>query len=768
MAAGRVDPIGVDAPGVAAPVGRDLAQTLVFAGTLLLAAFLLFVLQPIFTKRVLPVLGGTPAVWSVATVVFQGLLLAGYAYAHAMTRWLSLRASVVVHGLVLLAGSAFLPIAVSTEAGAAQGGDEASWLVGLFLASVGAPFFALSASAPLLQAWYARSGNARAQDPYFLYRASNLGSFAALIAYPLAIEPVFGLAEQTRLWSAGYALAASAVAACALTVLGGAGRRGPVAVTRETAGAVPSLARRLAWVGLSAVPSGLLVAVTAHITTDVAAIPLMWVLPLALYLLTFVITFRPLATWPERPLAAMQVAGTAIVLGAAIIGRLPFAADLPLSLGLCFVAGLVAHRAVYRLRPAPSRLTEFYLCTSLGGMLGGLFAALIAPRLFSTVAEYPILLVAALACRPGALVAPRLAGAMALRRLSVLLAGVLAGAIGLALLARFVPETAPSVAAATMMTILLLSWRAPRAAFGRAALFCALVLAMPLLSAQDLENRRSFFGVHRIETDPQGRFRLLAHGTTLHGAMRIREDDGRPALGRPEPTTYYATGQAIADVLEVARNAYGPLPRVSVVGLGAGSLACQARAGEAWTFYEIDPEVVRIASDPTRFRFLSACAPTARIVQGDARLTLARATEPTRVLIVDAFSSDAIPMHLLTGEALALYRDRLDAQGVLALHVSNQHFDLRPALARAAAEQGLTLLQRIDAIDAIDEPIERRYRMRAMVVIATRDPAITREAERLGWTRVAPDMTRRPWTDDYANVLEAFLDLMRLRLGAGH
>lgn len=757
MTASKAEPIGVDPAGRTAAIGRDLVQTLVFAGTLLLAAFLLFVLQPIFTKRVLPVLGGTPAVWSVATVVFQGLLLAGYAYAHATTRWLSLRASVALHGLVLLAGAAFLPITVSLDA-AAQGGDEAVWLVGLFLASIGAPFFALSASAPLLQAWFARSGNDRAQDPYFLYRASNLGSFSALIAYPLAIEPILGLAEQTRLWSAGYALAAAAVAACALTVVGRGGAHGIVAPARTTgtAHAAPSLARRGAWIGLSAVPSGLLVAVTAHITTDVAAIPLMWVLPLALYLLTFVIAFRPLASWPDRPLAAAQAWGTAIALGAAVVGRLPFAVDLPLSLGLCFVAGLVAHRAVFCLRPEPGRLTEFYLCTSLGGMLGGLFAALVAPRLFATIAEYPILLVAALACRPGVFVRVRPVGIVAMRRL----VGTLAGLVGLAILVRYAPDAAPRAAAGAMMTVLLLNWRAPQAAFGFAALFCGLVLAMPHLTIQDIESRRSFFGVHRIETDPQGRFRLLSHGTTLHGAMRIREDDGSPVVEPPEPTTYYATGNAIADVLEVARRAYGPVPRVSVVGLGAGSLACQARAGEAWTFYEIDPVVVTIAHDPSLFRFLSACAPSARIVQGDARLTLARATEPTRVLIVDAFSSDAIPMHLLTGEALALYRDRLDAQGVLALHISNQHFDLRPALARAAAEQGLALLQRIDPIV---EPIERRFRAPAMVVIATRDAAIRREAARLGWTPVVPDMTRRPWTDDYANVLEAFIDMMRPR-----
>ncbi len=736
-----------------AGLDRGRLRVALFSGTLMLAAFLLFSLQPIFTKRILPVLGGTPAVWSVAMVFFQALLLAGYAYAHALTRWLPFRIAATVHGLVLLAGAAFLPIGIAAGYGTVATGDEALWLVGLFLASVGAPFFALAASAPLLQAWFARSNDPAAGDPYFLYRASNLGSFAALLAYPLVVEPMLGLAEQTGLWSVGYGLGACALAACALTVMRGA--PGPVRAPQAAAEPVRP-GRRLAWIGLSAVPSGLLVAVTAHITTDVAAIPLMWVIPLALYLLTFVITFRPLATWPERPLAVVLTAGVAVVLGVAVIGRLPFLVDLPLSLGLGFVASLVAHRAVYLLRPAPHRLTEFYLFTSLGGMLGGLFAALIAPRLFPTVAEYPLLLVAALACRPGTF-----AGLPAMRDPRRWLRPALLGAalLGAVLAAGWlVPDLAPLLAMIGLMAALLLNWRVPQRVVGFAAPLCAVGFAIPHLVARDYESRRSFFGVHRIETDASGRFRLLSHGTTLHGAIRIREDDGRPALGRPESTTYYAAGNAIADVLAVGRAAHGPLPAVAVIGLGAGSLACQSEPGEAWTFHEIDPVVIRLATDPARFRFLSECTPAARIVQGDARLTLARETDPVRVLIVDAFSSDAIPMHLLTGEALALYRSRLDAKGVLALHISNRHFDLRPALARAAAEQSLTLLQRLDAVD---EPLDARFRTRALVVIATDDPAIEREAVRLGWTPFAPDMTRRPWTDDYANVLEAFFDKLR-------
>lgn len=727
--------------------------------TLFVAAFLLFGLQPMFTKRVLPVLGGTPAVWSVAMVVFQALLLAGYAYAHALTRWLPLRAAMATHALVLLVGFVSLPIAVASGFEAPPADAEAVWLVGLFLASIGLPFFALSASAPLLQAWFARSGAEGARDPYFLYRASNIGSFSALLAYPLLIEPLLGLDAQAQGWSLGYGLLACAVLVCAVAVRDG---RAALPASPVDAGSVPGAARRLAWIGLSAVPSGLLVAATAHISTDVAAIPLMWVVPLALYLLSFVFAFRPGGAWPGRRLALLQLLGTAAALMALLFAPAPIWFDLPVTLGLLMVTLLIAHRTLFGLRPAAARLTDFYLCTSFGGMLGGLFAALVAPRIFAGIYEYPILLVAALACRPGLL-------AGGLRALAVEARRALAIGAATGLGAWLVWATQPGSLWTGALTLplcvaLLLSSRAPIRALALGTMLGLACLLLPVLVQRDGESHRSFFGVHRVQSTADGRFRLLYHGTTLHGAMRIRDDAGAPVAGPPEPTTYYAEGGPMADILDVARRAHGPSPTVSVVGLGAGSLACHARAGESWTFFEIDPSVIRIASDPAKFRFLSECAPGATIVQGDARLTLAARRRAARILIVDAFSSDAIPMHLLTREALDIDLAHLDETGVLALHISNRHFELRHVLARLAAERGLALLHREEPER---EPFAKRFRTRSDVVVLTRDPAIAREAAALGWTRIAPDMSRVPWSDDYANAIEAMIDRVRLPADAG-
>ncbi|WP_422231560.1 spermidine synthase [Methylorubrum rhodinum] len=727
-----------------------------YTGTLLLAALLLFGIQPMFTKRVLPILGGSPAVWSVAMVVFQGLLLAGYAYAHVLTCWLNARAAFATHVLVLLAGFVFLPVSIAAGFGAPPAEAEVPWLIGLFLASIGLPFFALSASAPLLQAWFSRSGDARSADPYFLYRASNAGSFAALIAYPLLVEPWLGLDAQGWLWSAGYALLTCAVVACGIRL---DNRPAAQAVVTGVESVLVGPRRRLAWIGLSAVPSGLLVAATAHISTDVAAIPLIWVVPLALYLVSFILAFRPTRDGRSalaHILGSLQVAGAGFVF-VGIFLKAPFVLDLAVTLGLLLVNAVIAHRAVYALRPPAARLTEFYLCTSLGGMLGGVFVALIAPRIFSGLYEYPLLVACALACRPG------LAAGGPARLVAGLRGGLLlmVGAVGLAGLAAAMQGLAIGLAVLLIgLTLgLVASWRAPaRAAFlgAGAGLTCIL---LQVVTTGEGGQHRSFFGLHRIQDSPDGRFRLLSHGTTIHGAMRLRANDGTPFTGPPEPATYYIPGGPLADVFTVSRRASGSIPAVSVVGLGAGSLACYAKPGEAWTFYEIDPAVIRIARDPRLFRFLSDCAPDARIVQGDARLTLAHDGEKVRVLVIDAFSSDAIPMHLLTAEALDVDLARLDVQGVLALHISNRHFELRHVLARLAAERGLSLLHRADPET---EPVERRWRAPSRVALLSRDPAVIREAQALGWHGVTPDLSRRPWTDDYANVLEAMHDRWRI------
>lgn len=750
-------------PDLAARLTSGAGLVALYSGTLLVAAFLLFSVQPMFTKRVLPLLGGTPAVWSIAMVVFQALLLAGYAYAHALTRWLPIRAAVGVHGFVLLGGFVALPIAIASSFGTPPAETEALWLIGLFLASVGLPFFAVSASAPLLQAWFACSGAAGSEDPYFLYRASNSGSFAALIAYPLLIEPLVGLDAQSRLWSMGYGVLTCLIMACAASLPTRSSRSMAIVLPEADPKRISATGRqRLAWIFLSAVPSGLLVAATAHISTDVASIPLLWVLPLALYLLSFIAAFHPSKAWPTSTLGLLQAVGTGFALLWTAINTLPLPVDLAVTLGLLTVNALVAHRSAYELRPETARLTEFYLCTSLGGVIGGAFAALVAPRIFSGIYEYPLLLAAALFCRPGVFDAGIAGFVREGRRVLSSLAGIVLAALS----AAYVVDGPVWIGglAASLALVFAFNWRSSRCvALLGVAVAIACVFAPGTVKRPE-ESVRSFFGLHRVVTSVDGQFRMLLHGTTLHGAMRLTEADGTPVTGRPEPTTYYASGQALAEVLDIARKAGGPLPSVAVVGLGTGSLACHAKPSETWTYYEIDPAVVRIATDPARFRFLSECAPHARIVQGDARLTLTREKAAARVLVLDAFSSDAIPMHLLTREALAIDLDHLDAKGVLALHITNRHFELRHVLARLAAERGFTLLHRAEKRDA---SFANTFRAASRVAMLTRDPAVEHAARERGWVAVEPDLSRRPWSDDYANALEAMVDRWREPRGDG-
>ncbi|MBX9873450.1 MAG: hypothetical protein K2X84_01245, partial [Beijerinckiaceae bacterium] len=543
---------------------RMTATVPIYTVTLFLSAFLLFGIQPMFAKMVLPKLGGSPGVWSVAMVFFQTVLLAGYGYAHWLVSRFTVRRAALVHialmVAVLLVG---LPIGIAAGFERPPQEGETLWLIALFAASVGLPFFAVAANGPLLQAWFARSGHPRAADPYFLYAASNIGSFLALIAYPFLVEPVLTLSLQSHAWSWGFGLLLAAIAACAGLAIGG-GENG-VAATRELAAPAAVTGRqKLGWVALAFVPSGLLVAVTAHLSTDVASVPLLWVVPLALFLLTFVIVFQ------RRPvlrhgwmLTAQLVFVAALTLKMLFQPGIGWGGELALHLGLFFTTAMVAHGELARRRPDAANLTGFYLWMSLGGVLGGLFCGLLAPLLFNSVVEYPILIIAGVLCRP----------AFTGIRIS---RPVRAGLVGLAFIGLF---------------------------------------AIIVTEQQRSDSVRSFFGVNRITESPDGRFRILVHGSTVHGAQRLRNDDDSLVTGRPEALSYYFTGGGIADGIDAVRRARGgTLQAVAAIGLGTGSLACQTRPGENWTFFEIDPQVARMATDPARFSFMSHCAPGARIV----------------------------------------------------------------------------------------------------------------------------------------------------------
>ncbi len=709
-----------------------------FSISIFLSAFLLFLVQPMFAKMVLPLLGGSPAVWTTCMLFFQAALFAGYAYAHGAIRFLGVRRQAVLH-IVLAALPIFL-LPVGIAAGTRPPADTpVTWLMGLMATSVGAPFFVLATTAPLLQRWFSSTEHRSAADPYFLYAASNAGSLAALLLYPVAIEPFLSLRTQRYAWGVGYALTTILLLACAIRVSRSAQS------TRGNAVDLPevrlSVTDRLRWTALAFVPSGLMLAVTSHISTDVAAVPLLWIVPLALYLSTFIVAFSKRA---ERivGLARRIFPIILLVLVLFLVGQVGAVLwfIIPVHLSSFWLLALLCHWRLASERPPPSHLTEFYLWLAVGGMLGGLFN-LAAQRLFVSVAEYPILIAAGcfllasysdlrdVVRRPRALIRPLSAGLIA----AVILV------VGL----RFRMEPGAMLPLLGLPAFVCFSMSKEPARF---AIAITLLLAAGLVTTNRawgdiLYAERTFFGVYRITADAGTRFVSLFHGTTVHGRQALHG-----TKNNPQPLTYYHRGSPIADVF--TRPDPGPIASVGVVGLGVGSLAAYAQAGQRWTFYEIDPAVERIARDHRYFTFLRACGDTCKVVLGDGRLTIAATAETHDVLILDAFSSDAIPVHLLTTEAIQTYLRRLREAGVLVFHVSNRHFDLQPVLGRLAADQQLLAVARFDHSDRQSEAGRN----------ASRWVALSRNAESLksltaarGWVRVGAG-TERPWTDDFTNV----------------
>jgi spermidine synthase len=718
--------------------------TAVFAGTLFLSAALLFCVQPMVARLLLPLLGGAPAVWNACMVFFQALLLAGYLYAHASLRWLGERRQPLLHLILLLAPLPFLPLTVDAGGVRAWAGDPnpIAPLLGVLLVSVGVPFFVLSASAPLLQRWFFALGAPRARDPYFLYAASNAGSMLALLAYPVVLEPLVGLHRQTELWALGYVAFVVAMGGVALFT---AARAVPATSFAEPA---PPLAwrRRVRWLALAFVPSSLLLGVTTHVSTDVAAMPLFWVVPLAVYLGTFILVF---ATRPPVSHALMVrllpflVTVTAVVLVSDIAD--PLWAMVGIHLGTFACAAMVCHGELARDRPHPAHLTEFYLWLALGGVLGGLFNSLVAPVVFAGVAEYPLALVLAALCRPGerarALLVPLVLG---VATVAVVLAAKVAG---------LPPRLGPLLFALPLFANYVLGARRPvRFALGLGAILLAATLH-PGRLGETLVQTRNFFGVLRVTRDPGGEFVQIVHGRTVHGRQSTR------AGARRVPLAYYHPTGPAGDVFAVAAERM-PEARIAVVGLGAGALATYARPGQVWTFYEINSAVAAVATDRQVFSFLHDAfdgdGRRESIVLGDARLRLADVPPASYdVLVLDAFSSDAIPAHLLTREAVELYARTLRPGGMIAAHVSNRFVDLVPVLATVARATGLAAFVRDDR--AVPPELLAAGKSPSTWVALVRE---ARDAEVLArrhpeWTRIAPGRAARPWTDDYTDLLGA-------------
>jgi len=781
----------------------------------------MFSLQPMLGKLIAPTLGSVPAVWTTCMLFFQGILLAGYLYAHLAARVGDLRKRVLLHGLITIAAFAALPPMIPEwiMAHVPSSGSPIPWLLLALAVTAGIPAFVLAASAPVLQSWFADTRHRLAADPYPLYSASNLGSIIGLASYPFLIEPNLGLAAQRSFWTVGYILYAVAVAiagVCAIRMQSERAKRphedelerwttssadtsgsaafdqparfaerdttdDPWSVDidafseRGVSNAERRMVQRLGWMCTAMVPTSLLLGVTTHITTDIAAMPLMWTMPLLAYLLSWILAFSTRGDGLHR--AIIRISPMAAI-AAAILYAAEFREAMGLVIGAhvlaLFVLSWALHRGLFLKRPDNTRLTDFYLWIAIGGVVGGIFNAIIAPLVFSGIAEYGVALVAAMALtffarraidqnstQPSA-TQSSFGDSVAIAALGI------AGSAAIAVLAHqsvtwqiwtfagvagFLGWTTEQVGkwvefGLPMLPVLLL-WQRQRTQVAAFALVLFLMAAIHPASS-NIMRTRSFFGVLTVrEYEDTYLLHSLVHGGILHGEQRMDT-----LTDRLEPRSYYHREGPLGDVIRNAEARKDRL-RIAAIGLGTGSIAAYGQAEHHITFFEIDADVEKIARDTRYFTYLDDCIRRGchvDVTLGDARRSLEQSRDLFDVIVVDAFSSDAIPLHLITREAIRVWFDRLELDGIVAFHVSNRYVDLLPVLANAAADAGIIALHRDDLGGDKDSG-----RGGSSWVVLTSDHDVAGALADLGtWVRPEKNQDIPVWTDDYASVWKVF------------
>lgn len=658
----------------------DLVQKFLFTAAIFVSAFLLFMVQPMFARMALPYLGGAPSVWNTALVFYQATLLLGYLYAHWAAKRLSNSNLIWIHIAILVFAFLFLPIRLPEMGNPPEQGSPVAWLVTLLLIGVGLPFFAVSTTSPLVQRWFSKVGHVQSSNPYFLYAASNIGSLLALIGYPLLFEPLMSLGLQSSIWRFGYGGLVVILAACAWSL-----RRAPVATVEEVLPLVPIENRRkLRWILLAFVPSSLLMGITTYVTTEIAAVPLLWVAPLAIYLLTFILTFadrKPIKHNLIRLVSPIFMILPLIV----TIGNFKElkVAALLVGFGGFFVCSMLCHGELSEDKPGPTRLTDFFLWVSVGGVLGGLFCGLVAPIIFKQVLEYPIALVLCAALLPSK------------KKPSMYLdfgfpaATLIAGVASLFWL-KFTDNWSEWQTWRAMLVptgVALFAGGSPI----RLASSVAIVAMLPLFFGPMATNRayqsRSFFGTIIVRRTKS--VTTLSHGTTLHGEQYAN------AYLAKQPVSYYTHSGPVGDLFLKRGLPFDA--KVAIVGLGVGTICAYAKQGQDWTIYEIDPDVIKVASDPQYFTYLRDSEVKPRLDVGDARLKMAQSKELYNLIILDAYSSDAVPIHLITKEAFQMYVDHLLPGGLIAVHISNRYMHLWPVVALESQELGLKEMRRHDS-----------------------------------------------------------------------
>ncbi len=740
----------------------------VYALTLLVSATLLFSVQPLFSKMILPLLGGTPQVWNTAMLFFQVCLLGGYAYAHGTTRFLSVRVQASLHVVLLAIFTIVLPIAIPEGWSPPVDRDPTLWQLSLMAVAVGGPFFVLAGSAPMLQRWFAQTDHPHADNPYFLYGASNLGSMTSLLAYPFIIEPFLNLGSQSLTWSWGYYALIALVGLCGLLVWSTQKVQTATALSQSTkakakaAHEIITWGRRGRWLFLAFVPSSLMLGVTTFITTDIASVPLIWILPLALYVGTFIIVFA------DKPVISLRASTRGfeimlIVVMAQLIAfnSLPLHPFILMAVHFClfFFAALMAHSALVKAKPAAAHLTEFYLIMALGGALGGFFNAIIAPNFFVIPLEYGLVLILATFIRysdEGVQSFKNWYGDVidhfkvnrsdAFFTRGSLLIGMIAVA---AVFASGIPNHRLYIAVAVIIAAGLLFFIKQRWTFALLCLFLFLVFPpgyqWGYRQFEDILLRdRNFFGVMRV-IDTANAERILLHGTTNHGAQALEEKY------KLTPLSYYSTQSPIHDAFQVL-NAKGGQQDVAVIGLGIGVTACFSKDGRHFNFYEIDKDIANIAENPELFTYLSDCGSPYEIILGDGRLQIQNAEDGHYdMIVIDAFSSDNIPIHLLTAEAIEGYMRAVQEDGFLIFNISNNYLDLEPVLGETAASIGLNAYAHITDGGKI-EGTELSYYPAHFLVISKTQKVFDTLAEQ-GWSQAQKREGVRPWSDQYSNIL---------------
>ena len=734
-----------------AKTDRSLTLIILFAGTLFISASLMFVLQPLFGKLLLPLLGGSPAVWNTCMVFYQSILFLGYLYAHTISTRFDQHRQIQIHAVIILISFMALPVALPENTVPPTESNPTFWLLWTLFLAIGLPYFVVSTTAPLVQKWFANVGHHTSHDPYYLYAASNTGSLIALLSYPFLLEPAIGLANQKTYWSIGYLMLCLLVAACAFVLW--KTRQNKVIAQDSSPEENPlSLTRKLHWMALAFVPSSLLLGLTNFISTDIASVPLLWIIPLTLYLLSFVIVF---SKWNDKihpvmvklqPIVLLPFIAYAFINPA----DLPYWAYLVLHLLAFFFAVMVCHGELAKDRPHTQYLTTFYLIMSFAGMLGGMFNTFVAPFVFNGIYEYPIMIVAALLLRPGATVS--LNKGLLLQILAPALL-IISGLILYKSINNLLPYFDVIVIGLIALTLINYLFRGRPVVF---ALLTGAIIFLSLglhgLSSHTLYQERTFFGVLAVResvlTDEQNqpeKYHELFHGTTKHGAQRLAANLAKI------PLTYYSIPGPMGQLFKEFDNTNQNWT-IGIVGLGAGALACYAKDQQNWTLYEIDPLVVDIASNPAYFSYLKLCSRNTTMRVGDARLSLE--SEPDQkfdLLVMDAFSSDSVPTHLLTEEALALYFKKLKPNGILAFHITNRHLLLKKVLSIHAEHLHLSALIQ-----------EFKPQQELPLVVATDWVVMAKNPETLAplslslignWQKMPLYFDMNPWTDDFTNIV---------------